>query len=90
VAKNPSRIGQARRDLARAKTILAERDGSPAVARAPVHRPEPTAARAVAEPAEAPAVKRRKTGGRAPTTTARTRSKTGSKTKTKSKSGKRG
>jgi large subunit ribosomal protein L29 len=25
VAKNPSRIGQARRDLARAKTVLAER-----------------------------------------------------------------
>ncbi len=25
VAKNPSRVGQARRDLARAKTVLAER-----------------------------------------------------------------
>ncbi|MBI4246488.1 MAG: 50S ribosomal protein L29 [Candidatus Rokubacteria bacterium] len=27
VAKNPSRIGQARRDLARARTILAEKRG---------------------------------------------------------------
>lgn len=26
VAKNPSRIGQARRDLARARTVLRERD----------------------------------------------------------------
>ena len=32
VAKNPARMGQARRDLARAKTILRERLG-PAVAR---------------------------------------------------------
>ncbi|MGH7393765.1 MAG: 50S ribosomal protein L29, partial [Candidatus Rokuibacteriota bacterium] len=29
VTKNPSRLSQARRDLARGKTILAERDGSP-------------------------------------------------------------
>jgi large subunit ribosomal protein L29 len=34
VAKNPSRIGQARRDLARAYTILRERGGAPAVAAA--------------------------------------------------------
>jgi large subunit ribosomal protein L29 len=46
VAKNPSRIGQARRDLARAYTIIRERGGAPeavaaAVAPAPA-APAPT------------------------------------------------
>jgi large subunit ribosomal protein L29 len=35
VAKNPSRLSQARRDLARARTILHERDAAAAGARAP-------------------------------------------------------
>src|SRR5712664_1017873 len=35
VAKNPSKIGQARRDLARAYTIQRERGGAPLVAAAP-------------------------------------------------------
>src|SRR5438046_10380224 len=34
VAKNPSKIGQARRDLARAYTIQRERGGAPLAARA--------------------------------------------------------
>ena len=38
VAKNPARLGVARRDLARAKTILAERDQSTA-GRAPASEP---------------------------------------------------
>jgi large subunit ribosomal protein L29 len=36
VAKNPSRIGQARRDLARAYTIQRERGGAPLAVAAPV------------------------------------------------------
>ena len=49
VAKNPSRIGEARRDLARAYTIIRERGGSPAavaaaVAPTPVRRRRPSAA----------------------------------------------
>ena len=40
VAKNPSRIGQARRDLARAYTIRRERGGAPLALTAPA--PEPT------------------------------------------------
>ena len=44
VAKNPSKIGQARRDLARAYTIQRERGGAPLAA-------APTAAPAVTEPA---------------------------------------
>ena len=52
VAKNPARIGEARRDLARAYTIIRERGGAPAavaaaVAPAPVPAAVPrTAARA--------------------------------------------
>jgi len=45
VAKNPSRIGEARRDLARAYTIIRERGGAPAA----------VAASAAPEPAPAPA-----------------------------------
>jgi large subunit ribosomal protein L29 len=36
VAKNPSRIGEARRDLARAYTIIRERGGAPAAVAAAV------------------------------------------------------
>jgi large subunit ribosomal protein L29 len=44
VAKNPSRIGEARRDLARAYTIIRERGGAPAaVAAAVAPTPAPTA-----------------------------------------------
>jgi len=50
VAKNPSRIGAARRDLARAYTIIRERGGAPAVVAA-------AAAPAVAATATAPAAK---------------------------------
>jgi large subunit ribosomal protein L29 len=49
VAKNPSRIGEARRDLARAYTIIRERGGTPAavaaaVAPTPAPAPAPKAA----------------------------------------------
>src|SRR6184192_864379 len=40
VAKNPSRIGQARRDLARAYTIRRERGGAPLALTAPAAAPE--------------------------------------------------
>ena len=44
VAKNPSRIGEARRDLARAYTIIRERGGAPAaVAAAVAPAPAPAA-----------------------------------------------
>ena len=49
VAKNPSRIGEARRDLARAYTIIRERGGAPAaVAAAVAPTPAPVAAPAKA------------------------------------------
>jgi large subunit ribosomal protein L29 len=66
VAKNPSRIGHARRDLARAYTIVRERGGAPAAvaaAAAPVatatEAPAPKAAPAKksAKPARAKAAK---------------------------------
>ena len=47
VAKNPSRIGQARRDLARAYTIQHERGGAPLVVAPPT--PAPAAKKAVAK-----------------------------------------
>jgi len=55
VAKNPSRIGQARRDLARAYTIQHERGGAPlavtpaAVATPPQEAPAPAAKKAAAK-----------------------------------------
>ena len=55
VAKNPSRIGQARRDLARAYTIQRERGGGP------LALPVPTAAPAAAAPTP-PSVKKAKAG----------------------------
>jgi large subunit ribosomal protein L29 len=54
VAKNPSRIGQARRDLARAYTIQRERGGAPLVVAPPA--PAATKAakvKAAAKPAKA-------------------------------------
>ena len=55
VAKNPSRVGEVRRDLARAYTIIRERGGSPAavaaavaptvVVEAPKPAPKPRAAK---------------------------------------------
>jgi len=54
VAKNPSRIGQARRDLARAYTIQRERGGAPLVVAPPAPAPQKAAAKAKAEkPAKA-------------------------------------
>jgi len=50
VAKNPSRIGEARRDLARAYTMIRERGGAPAAVAA-------AAAPAAAAPATAPAAR---------------------------------
>jgi large subunit ribosomal protein L29 len=45
VAKNPSRVGEVRRDLARAYTIIRERGGTPAaVAAAVAPTPAPAAA----------------------------------------------
>jgi large subunit ribosomal protein L29 len=61
MAKNPSRLGQARRDLARAKTILRERGVTPVVAVAPEAAPVATAV---------PAARRRRTP-KAGTTTRR-------------------
>ena len=61
VAKNPSRIGEVRRDLARAYTIIRERGGAPAAvaaAVAPTPAPAPTAA--AKKPRARAAVKARK------------------------------
>ena len=63
VAKNPSRIGEARRDLARAYTIIRERGGTPAAvaaAVAPTQAPAPAPKAAARKPrakAAAPAKK---------------------------------
>ena len=51
VAKNPSRVGEVRRDLARAYTIIRERGGSPAAVAASV---APTAVADAPKPAKAP------------------------------------
>jgi large subunit ribosomal protein L29 len=51
VAKNPSRVGEVRRDLARAYTIIRERGGSPAAVAAAV-APTPTVE--APKPAKAP------------------------------------
>ena len=53
VAKNPSRIGQARRDLARAYTIQRERGGAPLVVAPPA--PAPAAKKAARTKADKPA-----------------------------------
>ena len=57
VAKNPSRVGEVRRDLARAYTIIRERGGSPAAVAA-IAAPRATAA-APAAPARAAKTKPR-------------------------------
>ena len=60
VAKNPSRIGEARRDLARAYTIIRERGGTPAAVAAAV-APAPAAKAAARKPrAKAGTVARKK------------------------------
>jgi large subunit ribosomal protein L29 len=59
VAKNPSRIGEVRRDLARAYTIIRERGGAPAAVAAPP-APAPAATAVARKPrakATAPAKK---------------------------------
>jgi large subunit ribosomal protein L29 len=61
VAKNPSRIGEARRDLARAYTIIRERGGAPAaVAAAVAPAPAAPAPRAPARKPRAKATAARK------------------------------
>jgi large subunit ribosomal protein L29 len=55
VAKNPSRIGQARRDLARAYTIQRERGGAPLVVAAPAPAPTAKKIAAKAKAADKPA-----------------------------------
>jgi len=73
VAKNPSRLGQARRDLARAYTIQRERGGAPLTVAAPAsavatasepRAPEKKSARArrAAKPAKAAKTKAARTG----------------------------
>ena len=57
MAKNPARIGEARRDLARAYTIVRERGGAPAalaavVAPTPAPAPAPKAAAKARKPAK--------------------------------------
>ena len=77
MAKNPSRIGEARRDLARAYTIVRERGGSPAAiaaavapAAAPATAPKaPKAAKAPKKAKRAaPAAKKPKAAAKAPKT----------------------
>jgi large subunit ribosomal protein L29 len=75
VAKNPARIGEARRDLARAYTIIRERGGVPAAVAAAV---------APAPAAKAPARARRKSKAAAK---ARKPAATKSKAKTKKAKG---
>ena len=59
VAKNPSRIGEARRDLARAYTIIRERGGAPAaVVAAAAPAPAPAAAPKASAKAKAKAPRR--------------------------------
>jgi large subunit ribosomal protein L29 len=57
VAKNPSRIGEARRDLARAYTIIRERGGAPAAVVAAA-APAPAAASKAAAKTKAKAPRR--------------------------------
>jgi len=56
VAKNPSRIGQARRDLARAYTIQRERGGVPLAVSVPAAAP------AASAPVPSPSAKKAKAG----------------------------
>ena len=72
VAKNPSRIGQARRDLARAYTIQRERGGAPLVVAPPAPVPAARKAAGKRKAADKPAKasKKAKTA-RAPKATAK-------------------
>jgi large subunit ribosomal protein L29 len=75
VAKNPSRIGQARRDLARAYTIIRERGGAPAAVAAAV-TPAPVEAPAPArKPRARTAAKARKPAAAKSTTKSATKTK---------------
>jgi len=60
VAKNPSRIGLARRDLARAYTIQRERGGAPLVVAAPAPATKKVAAKTKAADKTAKAAKKPK------------------------------
>ena len=71
VAKNPSRIGEARRDLARAYTIIRERGGAPAAvaaAVAPAAAPRAAAKTKAKAPRRAPATAKAKKPARAKST----------------------
>jgi len=69
VAKNPSRIGEARRDLARAYTIIRERGGAPAaVAAAVAPAAAPRAAAKTKAPRRAPATAKARKPARAKST----------------------
>ena len=73
VAKNPSRIGEARRDLARAYTIIRERGGAPAAVAAAAAPAPAAASRAAAKtkakaPRRATATAKAKTPARAKST----------------------
>jgi len=73
VAKNPSRIGEARRDLARAYTIIRERGGAPeavaaAVAPAPAAAPKAAVKAKAKAPRRAPATAKAKKPVRAKAT----------------------
>jgi len=71
VAKNPSRIGEARRDLARAYTIIRERGGAPAAvaaAVAPAAAPRAAAKTKAKAPRRAPATAKAKKPVRAKST----------------------
>jgi large subunit ribosomal protein L29 len=81
VAKNPSRIGEARRDLARAYTIVRERGGVPAAAAAPAAPVAP-----VAEPAREP--RRAKAAARTKTKPAKAAARPAAKAKKKKKKAK--
>src|ERR671925_533902 len=83
VAKNPSRIGQARRDLARAYTIRRERGGAPLALTAPAAAATATES---APPAAPKRGKPRTTAGR--TKAAKAPKSKAAKTATKKKSAK--
>ncbi len=78
VAKNPSRIGEVRRDLARAYTIIRERGGTPAA----------VAAAAAPAPAPAPAPKAKAKAPRGAKAPAKAKAKAKAKKTPKAKSAK--
>jgi large subunit ribosomal protein L29 len=77
VAKNPSRIGQARRDLARAYTIQRERGGAPLVVAPPAPTPAPKKAAAKAKAADKPAKAAKTKAAKAPKAAAKKKSAKG-------------